>query len=489
MGVFRATLKILTAMSATLLTLAAVEALLIAFDYHYRPLHIESREKVLQDFKSNPNDARVAHAFEDQSFVFDPALIWRPKKGAEPFNQQGFRGPAMGLPKATGEKRVFAVGDSNTLGWAGSHGANWPEDLQVMLGEPGKPFLVVNAGVYGYSSYQGLRRFEEVLTYQPDLVLVSFGSNDAHPVSVTDDGFVNAVLGAKAPTLSRFRLGQLFLSAWESLGLSQAPIRTARVPLADYDANLRAIARLSRSRGIGCVLLTRPYVGASTDPALWKSRAPDYRSHTIQVARDEGVPLVDLYKWFENRDAYFADESHFRPEGHRLAAAILRRELSPLFDKLANPASVKPIDPLPDRVALTLGEGESRPSLGSGFSGDERNERGGFVWNEGPTSLLMVSINASQEPYSLTIEAACFPPLEPVGIDVSVNGREMGRLRFGRLRIRRSLSLPPGVLGWGPNSVLFRYSQVGRPKAYDRHSMDERELALQFFAISVAPAS
>ncbi len=489
MGVSKARLRILTAVSAALLTLAAVEALLIALDYHYRPLQIERRHKVLEDFKSNPNDARVTHAFEDQSFVFDPVLIWRPKKGMPPFNEQGFRGPAIGPHKDPGEKRVFAVGDSNTLGWAGAHGSNWPEDLQVSLGEAGEPFLVVNAGVYGYSSYQGLRRFKEVLNYQPDLVLVSFGSNDAHPVAVTDAAFVNAVLGARAPALSKFRLGQLFLSAWESIGLPRASIRTARVPLAEYDAYLTEMARLSKERGIGCVFLTRPYVGACTDPALWKTWAPDYRSHTIQVARGEGVPLVDLYKWFENKDAYFADESHFRPEGHRLAAEILRRELSPLLNKLAYPASARAIEPLPDRVSLNLGEKEYRPSLGSGFSGDERNERGGFVWNEGPTSLLMVSMNPGPEPYSLTIDAACFPPLEPVEVDVSVNGRETGRLLFGRSRVRRSLSLPPGTLAWGPNSVLFRYSRIGRPTEYDGHAVDARQLAIQFFQISVEPAS
>ena len=44
----------------------------------------------------------------------------------------------------------------------------------------GRRFEVLNAGVAGYSSHQGVLRFlQEVDRYQPDLVLVSFGWNDA----------------------------------------------------------------------------------------------------------------------------------------------------------------------------------------------------------------------------------------------------------------------------------------------------------------------
>ena len=43
---------------------------------------------------------------------------------------------------------------------------------------PGR-FRVANAGVYGYSSFQGLRRFHELLRYHPDVVTWSFGANDA----------------------------------------------------------------------------------------------------------------------------------------------------------------------------------------------------------------------------------------------------------------------------------------------------------------------
>ncbi len=487
MGGSKTTVRIVSAVAAFLLTLGAVELVLIGVDYQYRPLRIEDR-RVLQLFKSNPNDARVTHAFEDDNFVFDPALIWRPKPGKGPFNEQGFRGPVLNPKKAGGERRVFAVGDSNTLGWSGPGGGNWPGELQTLLGEPGKPFLVVNAGVYGYSSYQGARRFKEILTYQPDLALVSFGSNDAHPVAVTDADFAQTIYGPKAPALAMFRLGQLFLAARESLSISLYPTRSPRVPLPDYDANLEWMVRQAKERGIGCVLMTRPYIGETSDPNLWKSRAAEYRLHTIAVAKREKAALVDLYAWFKDRDAYFADESHFQPEGHRLAALIIAREIAPLLDSLADSPRPESGDRLPDRLFLTLGEPECRSSLGVGFSGDEHGVEGGFVWNEGPVSRLMLSLSPAQGPYTLTIDAACFPPLDPLVVSLSLNGKGIGRLQFGRERTRKSLSISAGSLAWGPNSLLLGYSRVGRPVDFDRDSKDKRDLALQFFSVSVAPA-
>jgi len=95
------------------------------------------------------------------------------------FNSQGFRGKELG-GKQHGEFRIFTIGDSNTLGWGGSEDApNWPVHLEDLLQESNNRFTVINAGVWGYTSFQGMRRFKEVLGYDPDMVIISFGSNDA----------------------------------------------------------------------------------------------------------------------------------------------------------------------------------------------------------------------------------------------------------------------------------------------------------------------
>ena len=73
--------------------------------------------------------------------------------------------------------RIVALGDSNTSGWDVDEGANWPAQLQALFSRDGRRAEVVNAGVWGYTSFQGRRRFDEILPFHPDIVLVSFGAN------------------------------------------------------------------------------------------------------------------------------------------------------------------------------------------------------------------------------------------------------------------------------------------------------------------------
>jgi len=107
-------------------------------DYTYNPLQIDARRLA---------ENRPQALFEDKNFVYDPETIWTPRKSYGVFNAQGFRGPELSGPKAPGEFRIFAVGDSNTLGWAGSRGANWPTFLGALLAHRNQRFVVVNAGV------------------------------------------------------------------------------------------------------------------------------------------------------------------------------------------------------------------------------------------------------------------------------------------------------------------------------------------------------
>lgn len=315
---------------ASLVGLGASEALLRTTGFQYSPVRIGD---------SNSGDHRETHAFHDRYLTYDRDLIWRPLSGQfSPFNPQGFRGASLDRVKTPGTRRVFAIGDSNTFGWAVDEGANWPEQLGRLLETTHPTASVVNAGVWGYTAYQGLQRFREVLAYEPDVVLVSFGANDAHQVEVPDLAYVRQHdrLAWVARTTRFSRLAQLVVAAWDrasALARADAPL-TARVPVADYERYLRDIITTAKGRGIRVVLLTRPFQGASSDPRFWKTFAPDYNQATLAIAAAEGVPVVDVYRAFRDRPDLFADESHFGVEGHRLAAefiaTVVRDELERL---------------------------------------------------------------------------------------------------------------------------------------------------------------
>ena len=300
--------------------------------YEYHPLKIGFADP----------DQRSYHTFQDRHFIYDPDLLWRPRPSFEDFNAQGFRGPELPLEKPAGEFRIFTVGDSNTLG---SPEASWPGDLHRILRESCDRFQVVNAGVWGYSSDQGVLHLEEVLEYHPDLVLISFGSNDAHPVSVPDKEYTaRSEWWGRLESITRpSRVARLALAVSSQLTVSQAGEMTHRVSLEDYRRNLEEMARLTKAEGAVPVLLTRPYFGKLPPVVRWKNFAHDYNAMTAEVAESLHLPLVDLFTRFKDLDELFDDESHFNPEGHRLAAEIVYQRIQPLLREDGLASCLRPL--------------------------------------------------------------------------------------------------------------------------------------------------
>jgi lysophospholipase L1-like esterase len=296
--------------------------------YQYSPLQLGQNVK---------DDWRDDHAFFDRHLVYDPVLIWRPHSTPfSRFNPQGFRGALLDVPKPTGKFRIFTLGDSNTFGWSVDEGANWSTQLHNLLAASRPNIEVINAGVTGYTSFQGLRRFQELLQYQPDMVLVSFGANDAHQVTVPDAQYVarHERMQYLSRATKQLRLAQLGVQSWDGIAtLAGAGGKLGpRVSVDDYRSHLREIIRVGRERGIQTVLLTRPFVGAETNPGSWKTYAPAYNAATIELGREEQVPVIDIYTAFRDREKLFDDESHFGVEGHRVAAGLIHDHIAPLLN-------------------------------------------------------------------------------------------------------------------------------------------------------------
>ncbi len=319
--------KFALAVFSTCLSVAIFEVLLRLVDYNYTPLRIQTINSY--------SEWRYYHAFKDEHFVYDPSLLWRPPKGSFVFNSRGYRGKEISTEKKPGEFRIFAIGDSNTLGWFGDDGPNWPMYLQELLATRDHRLTVVNAGVYGYSSFQGLRRFKEALSFQPDMVLISFGCNDAMRVTESDKTFAShKVREPRLDTiLHKFRLGQLLLAFSDKALSWQKPRLVPRVDLKEYKNNLTEIIRLSKERKIKAVLLTRPFIGPSPNESWWKNFAPTYNAATQEVAKENGIPVIDVYSYFADEKRYFADESHFNEQGYRLMARIIYDRIMSLIDR------------------------------------------------------------------------------------------------------------------------------------------------------------
>ena len=73
---------------------------------------------------------------------------------------------------------IVAFGDSLTAGYGTDTGNSYPDFLERDLNAKGFHYRVVNAGISGYTTKDGLDRLDDVLALKPALVIVAFGGND-----------------------------------------------------------------------------------------------------------------------------------------------------------------------------------------------------------------------------------------------------------------------------------------------------------------------
>ncbi|MBN2317761.1 MAG: arylesterase [Acidobacteria bacterium] len=73
---------------------------------------------------------------------------------------------------------LVAFGDSLTEGAGVDPAQNYPSKLQARIDAAGYSYRVVNAGVSGETSSQGLSRAEAIAAQNPAIVIVEFGAND-----------------------------------------------------------------------------------------------------------------------------------------------------------------------------------------------------------------------------------------------------------------------------------------------------------------------
>jgi len=73
---------------------------------------------------------------------------------------------------------IVAFGDSLTAGYGTNPGESYPDDLQSDLDARGYRYHVVNAGISGDTTKDGVERLSSVLARHPVVVIVAFGGND-----------------------------------------------------------------------------------------------------------------------------------------------------------------------------------------------------------------------------------------------------------------------------------------------------------------------
>jgi acyl-CoA thioesterase-1 len=92
---------------------------------------------------------------------------------------------------------IVAFGDSLSAGFGADPGESYPDFLQKELDRRGARYRVVNAGVSGDTTTDGLERVQTVTVLHPAIVILEFGGNDGLrglPVSTTRDNLDQIIL-------------------------------------------------------------------------------------------------------------------------------------------------------------------------------------------------------------------------------------------------------------------------------------------------------
>jgi acyl-CoA thioesterase-1 len=95
---------------------------------------------------------------------------------------------------------IIAFGDSLTEGSGVDPDHNYPAKLQARIDAAGYSYRVVNAGVSGETSSQGLSRTASIAALKPNIVIVEFGANDGLrgvPVETTRQNLENIIAQLK----------------------------------------------------------------------------------------------------------------------------------------------------------------------------------------------------------------------------------------------------------------------------------------------------
>lgn len=289
-------------------------------------------------------------------FERDRRLFWKPRPNqtvtSQFFNGRTYRFNFMGLrgddfDKAKTKPRIIALGNSCTFGWSVTEEEIFTTLLKNQLHYK---YQVINAGIPGYTSFQGRIFYEsKIAELQPDILLILFAWNDqwlaANDIPDKDQKFPPQMIIKAQNLLSHLHgyrlLKRLLLSTFEkdpdSLFSKADPV--SRVGLDDFYENLKAICREASSNGTVPILLTSPA------PSLEKYYVPGSVSHLHsyhdkynrvirKLANDESIEMVDLAVEFDKHGGLFDDADydpiHFNASGHNLAAFLIARKVDSL---------------------------------------------------------------------------------------------------------------------------------------------------------------
>lgn len=279
------------------------------------------------------NDVEIDYNAEDY------ILMWKPKPnyddGFIKISSAGLRDKEYRIQKDSNVFRILCLGDSSTFGMKMPYNKIYPTLLEDKLNEEfGSQkwrFEVINAGVTGYASSQGLALYKYVgIKYQPNIVMFYFGINDPIKRFYLSDKQImqehspkwyKSLMNNYLVRLHSYRLlRKIILTSW---GNRYKKIRkdVARVSLNEFKSNIIELNKLCREHKAILVLIS-PVL--CREKSSFRERTQDivlYKKALTDVAIQYQIPLIQIREMSEQSDSpteqYFLDKVHPNELGHK----------------------------------------------------------------------------------------------------------------------------------------------------------------------------
>jgi len=251
--------------------------------------------------------------------------------------------------------RIVCFGDSITFGEDLPYAQAYPAVLEDLLRQrhPNLDVVVINSGIRGHTSVQGLRRLErDVLWYQPHVVLTAFGVNDGNlgywPLDPVRERHVCGDSSLQGRLFPLLRHSHLWLTLrgrtrrlLRRLGWRARPVEIQResepkprVSRRGFEIAQERLASRIRENGHAALFLmtTTPVTEAfhaERGPAQHQRQLAIYDAYNRvirDVAAKHGAYLLDLCAIFANHSrtelawAIAEDGVHLTAAGERLVA-------------------------------------------------------------------------------------------------------------------------------------------------------------------------
>lgn len=259
----------------------------------------------------------------EKLFAPDDKLFWRLRsslrniKASEKLPQAEYpfkvstdaAGHRLTAEPESANQTVLFLGDSCTFGIPVNDSETFPALVQQSL--PG--VQAVNAGVPGYSAFQGRTLLENWKAKAPAAVVMTFWPNDRSAWDHLSDAEHQELLAAERQgELSRHRLTRLLRRL--------SPGTRPRLNNEEFAAEIRKMVAWCRKHGSRPIIQVWP-----TRKQTIESAEIDRQMQLRQIASAENVAVVDLVPVVRKagKPVLFADNIHMRQAGYKLVAETL----------------------------------------------------------------------------------------------------------------------------------------------------------------------